>query len=128
MVSLFGFVSIAQSLVRYSLFEPRNASPEAQAIRKAFLAMAEENHFRVDEETGLFHVNVFMTPETLSRYPATYFDQPLARAYAAINPDFRTNGSMVGLWLPLSADNLMSVARTVLRKLVRGAPPGHAPG
>lgn len=117
--SLFGFVSITEALARYHLFEPQQRTGELGAIREAFIALAEENHFRVDEERGLFFVDIFMKPETLSRFSPDYFDRPAARAYAAVNPEFRTNGCYVGFWFRFTPDNLASLARATLRKLLR---------
>jgi hypothetical protein len=117
--SLFGFVSITEALERYHLFDPRQRTGEEGAIREAFLSLAEESHFRVDEERGLFFVDIRMTPETLRRYPAEYFDRPAARAYATVNPEFRTNGCYVGFWFRFTPDNLASLTSATLRKLLR---------
>jgi hypothetical protein len=118
--SLFGFVSITEALAGYRLFDPRERSGEAGAIRDVFVARAEESHFRLDEETGLFFVDIFMTPETLDRYPPLYFQKVAARVYAAVNPGFRTNGCYVGFWFRLTPSNLLSTARAIRRKLLRG--------
>jgi hypothetical protein len=125
--SLFGFVSITEALARYHLFEPQHRTGELGAIREAFLALAEESHFRVDEERGLFFVDIFMKPETLGRYSPDYFDRPAARAYAAVNPEFRTNGSYVGFWFRFTPDNLASLASATLRKLLRSPGAGARP-
>jgi len=117
--SLFGFVSITEALARYHLFEPRKDTAEGRALRKAFLALAEESHFQVDEERGLFFVNIFVTPETLGRYSPEYFSRSAARAYATVNPEFRTNGSYVGFWFRFTPANLASLTRATLRKLLR---------
>lgn len=122
--SLFGFVSITEALARYHLFEPRPAGGEAAAVREAFLALAEENHFRLDPETGLFFVNIYMTPETLGRYPPAFFDKPAARLYASINPGFRENGCYVGLWFRFTPANLLSLMRGILRRLRRASVSG----
>jgi hypothetical protein len=63
--SLFGFVSITEALAHYELFDPKRRGGEAEALREVFLGLAHESHFDVDEERGLFRVNIFMTPETL---------------------------------------------------------------
>jgi hypothetical protein len=117
--SLFGFVSITEALARYHLFEPQHRTGELGALREAFLALAEESHFRVDEERGLFFVDIFMKPETLSRFSPDYFERPAARAYAAVNPEYRTNGCYVGFWFRFTPDNLASLTRATLRKLLR---------
>jgi hypothetical protein len=117
--SPFGFVSITEALAHYHPFQPRPRTREEQALRDAFLALARESHFRVDEESGVFFVGIFMTPETLGRYPPAYFERPSARAYAAINPDFRTNGSYVGFWFRFTPDNLASLIRATVSKLLR---------
>lgn len=117
--SLFGFVSITEALARYQLFQPQQRTGELSALRDAFLTLAGESHFRVDEERGLFFVNIFMKPETLARFSPDYFQRPAARAYAAVNPEFRTNGSYVGFWFRFTPDNLASLLGTTVRKLLR---------
>jgi hypothetical protein len=119
--SLFGFVSITEALARYAVFDPRARGGEAGAVREAFIALAEESHFRLDEKTGLFLVNIFMTPETLDRYPPRYFEKAAARVYRSINPDFRVNGSNVGFWFRFTPDNLLAMTSAVRRKLWRSA-------
>jgi hypothetical protein len=119
--SLFGFVSITEALARYDDFDPRASGPEADALRAAFVALAEESHFRLDEETGLFFVNIFMTPETLDRYPPRYFEKAAARAYTSINPGFRDNGAYIGFWFRFTPDNLLAMMRAIRRKLRREA-------
>ncbi len=80
--SLFGFVSITEALARYHIFDPKARGGEAGTVQEAMVKQAEESHFRVDGETGLVFVDIFMTKETLDRYPPSYFDKPAARAYA----------------------------------------------
>ncbi len=119
--SLFGFVSITEALAHYELFDPKRRGREAEALREAFLALAHESHFDVDEERGLFRVNIFMTPETLGRYPPRYFEKPAARVYASVNPEFRTNGCYVGFWFRFTPANLLSLTRSIVRKLARAS-------
>ncbi len=126
--SLFGFVSITEALARYHLFEPQHRTGELGALREAFLALAEESHFRVDEARGLFFVDIFMKPETLARYSPDYFDRPAARAYASVNPEFRTNGCYVGFWFRFTPDNLASLMSAAVRKLLRGPSAGARTG
>lgn len=121
--SLFGFVSITEALARYHVFDPGARGGEAGAVREAFVALAEESHFRVDEETGLFFVNIFMTPETLDRYSPRYFEKASARAYASINPGFRVNGANVGFWFHFTTENLLAMTGAIRRKLWRQAEP-----
>ncbi|XYI01377.1 hypothetical protein ACMHYB_17140 [Sorangium sp. So ce1128] len=122
--SLFGFVSITEALAHYQLFDPgRRGGEEEEAVRAAFLALAGESDFRVDEETGLFFVNIFMTEETRSRYPPRYFDRPAARRYAAVNPGFRTNGCYVGFWFRFTRDNVLAMTRAIATRLFRPAAP-----
>jgi hypothetical protein len=122
--SVFGFVSITEALAHYHPFDPKASDAEGVAVREVFRERAEESHFRMDPETGLFFVDIYMTPETLSRYPKSFFERPAARRYAAINPDFRTNGSYVGFWWRFTPANLLSVTRAVARKLRRPAASG----
>lgn len=122
--SMFGFVSITEALAHYHLFEPRASDEETAAVRDAFLALAQESHFRVDPETGLFFVDIYMTPETLERYPPAFFEKPAARRYASINPEFRTNGRYVGMWFRFTPANLLSLSRAIARKLWRASGSG----
>jgi hypothetical protein len=117
--SLFGFVSITEALAQYQMFDPRASGREEEAVRDAFLALAQESHFRVDPETGLFFVDIYMTPETLGRYPPTFFEKPAARRYASVNPEFRTNGCYVGMWFRFTPANLLSLTRAIARRLWR---------
>ncbi|AGP35807.1 hypothetical protein BE04_36400 [Sorangium cellulosum] len=123
--SLFGFVSITEALAQYEIFDPkRRSTAEDEAVREAFLRLAGESNYHVDDETGLFLVNIFMTEETLSRYPPRYFDRPAARRYAAVNPGFRTNGCYAGFWFRFTSENLFAMTRAVARRLFRKATPG----
>jgi hypothetical protein len=117
--SVFGFVSITEALAHYHPFDPRASDEESVAVRSAFVALAEESHFRVDLESGLFFVDIYMTPETLGRYPPAFFEKPAAQRYAAINPEFRTNGSYVGMWFRFTPANLLSLSRAIARRLRR---------
>jgi len=117
--SLFGFVSITEALAQYHPFDPRASGREGGAVRDAFLALAEESHFRVDPETGLFFVDIYMTPETLGRYPSAFFEKPAAQRYASLNPGFRTNGSYVGMWFRFTPANLLLLTRAISRRLWR---------
>jgi hypothetical protein len=119
MASVFGFVSITEALAHYELFNPRASGEEAEAVREAFLALAEESHFRVDLETGLVFVDIRMTPETLGRYPPAFFERPAARVYASVNPEFRTNGCYVCMWFRFTPANLGALTRAIARKLWR---------
>lgn len=113
----FGFVSITEALAHYTLFDPRKREGEEGAVREAFIALARESHFELDEERGLFRVNIFMTPETLGRYSPAYFERPAAKVYASANPEFRTNGCYVGFWFRFTPANLLALMRTLRRKL-----------
>jgi hypothetical protein len=115
--SLFGFVSITEALSRYQVFDPRARGGEAGAIRRAFMAAANESHFRLDEAKGLFFVDIFMTPETLDRYPPRYFERPAARRYASINPDYRVNGAYVGFWFRFTPRNLLATTQAIRHRL-----------
>lgn len=116
--SPFGFVSITEALAWYRPFEPHPRTREEEALKEAFLELARESHFGVDEASGLFDVHIHMTPETLGRYSPEYFQRPAARTYAALNPDFRTNGRYVGFWFRFTPDNLAVLTRAALRRLL----------
>jgi hypothetical protein len=120
--SLFGFVSITESLRDYQVLDPRDHGPEGRAVTAAFAALAAGSHYRLDPDTGLIFVDIFMTPETLAGYSSSYFDRPAVRRYVAINPGYRTNGCYVGFWFRFTPANLLSLARAIRRKLWR--PPG----
>jgi hypothetical protein len=78
--SLFGFVSMTSALADYRLFDPSANDAEGRAIRRAFEALAAQNHHRLDEATGLFAVGIKITEQTLAQYSSAYFDRPEARA------------------------------------------------
>lgn len=119
LASPFGFVAITEALARYHFFEPQPHTEEERALKEVFLSVAHKSHYEVDERTGLFLVHIYVTPETLGRYSPAYFERPAARAYASVNPDFRTNGRYVGFWFRFTPDNLASLLRTTVRKLSR---------
>jgi hypothetical protein len=122
LASLFGFVSLTEALADYQFFDPRaSQGGEAGALREAFVKLAAESHFRVDEETGNFFVDIFMTPETLSRYSQAYFERPAAKVYAEKNPAYRTNGCYVGFWWTFSVENLLAMGKAIGRKMGRRA-------
>jgi hypothetical protein len=68
LASLFGFVSITSALADYRLFDPSASDAEGRAIRRAFEALAAQNHHRLHEVTGLFAVGIKMTEQTLAQY------------------------------------------------------------
>lgn len=117
--SLFGFVSITEALRHYRVLDPHDQSPEGRAVMAAFAERAAESHYRVDPESGLIFVNIFMTPETLAGFGPSYFDRPAARRYAEINPGYRSNGCNVGFWFRFTPANLLSLTRAIGRKLRR---------
>ncbi|HTV25595.1 MAG TPA: hypothetical protein VMG12_43165 [Polyangiaceae bacterium] len=116
LASIFGFTSIASSLARYRSFEPRASDVEGRALAAVFEQVAAGSGYGFDRDTGLFDVRIFMTDETLARYPASFFDKPAARAYAEANPDYRTNGCYVGFWFRFSRENLVALLRAVRRR------------
>lgn len=116
LASLFGFVSITSALARYQMFDPASPTAEGRAIRGAFQRLADQSHYQLDPATGLFAVGIRMTPETLAAYSDAYYARPEARAYAAANPDWRTNASYVGFWFRFTPANLASLIRTIARK------------
>lgn len=117
--SLFGFVSITEALHDYRVLDPHDASPEGRAVAAAFADRAAESGYRMDPDTGLVFVDIFMTPETLAGYAPSYFDRPAARRYAEVNPDYRSNGCYVGFWFRFTPANLVSLTRAIGRKLWR---------
>jgi hypothetical protein len=116
LASLFGFVSITSALADYRLFDPRAVDAEGRAIRGAFARLAEQNHFRIDRETGLISVGIRIAGATLAQYPASYYQRPEARAYARINPGWRDNGCNVGFWFRFTPANLTKLIRTIMHK------------
>jgi len=116
LASIFGFTSIASALAEYRLFEPGATDAEGRALAAAFEQVAAGSGYAVDRATGLFDVHIFMTAETLGRYPERFFEKPAARAYAAANPGFRTNGCYVGFWFRFSPRNLLALARAIRRR------------
>ena len=116
LASMFGFVSITSALASYQMFDPTAADADGVAIRGAFQRLADQSHYALDPVTGLFPVGIHMTPAVLAQYPAGYFDRPEARAYAARNPEWRTNGAYLGFWFRFTPANLMSLTRAIVRK------------
>ena len=119
--SLFGFVSIGETLHGYHVLDPHDHSPEGRAVMAAFADVAAQSHYRVDPDTGLVSVDIFMTPDTLGEYGPSYFERPAALRYAKINPDYRSNGCYVGFWFRFTPANLLSLMRATGRKLWRDA-------
>lgn len=113
LASIFGFTSIASALADYHFFDPRRSDAEGRALAEAFRRVSAGSGYDVDPETGLFRVSIFMTAETLSLYPASFFEKPAARAYARNNPEFRTNGCYVGFWFRFSLRNTFALVRAI---------------
>lgn len=116
LASIFGFTSIASALAEYRLFDPHATDAVSRALAAAFEQVAAGSGYGVDVDTGLFDVRIFMTAETLQRYPQSFFEKPAARAYAAANPGYRTNGCYVGFWFTFSRQNLLALARAIRRR------------
>ena len=116
LASIFGFTSIASALAQYRLFEPHARDAEGLALAAAFERVAAGSGYSVDPDSGLFDVHIFMTAETLQRYPQSFFDKPAARAYAAANPGYRTNGCYVGFWFTFSRQNVLALVRAIRRR------------
>lgn len=113
LASIFGFTSIASALAEYHFFDPHRSDAEGRALTAAFHRLSAGSGYDVDSETGLFPVRIFMTPETLALYPASFFEKPAARAYARLNPDYRTNGSYLGFWFRFSLRNTFCLLRAI---------------
>ncbi len=116
LASMFGFVSITSALADYHLFDPGAASAEGRALRAAFQRLADQSHYRLDPDTGLFSVGIKVTEATLAQYPASYYQRPEALAYARVNPGWRDNGCNVGFWYRFTPANLAKLVRTIARK------------
>ena len=116
---LLGFVSITEALRHYHVLDPHDRSPEGRAVMAAFAERAAESHYRVDPETGLIFVDIYMTPETLARFGPSYFARPAALRYAELNPGYRFNGCNVGFWFRFTPANLLSLTQAIRRKLWR---------
>ena len=116
LASIFGFTSIASALAEYRLFDPHATDTEGRALAAAFEQVATGSGYTVHRDAGLFEVRIFMTEETLQRYPASFFDKPAARVYAAANPGYRTNGCYVGFWFRFSLPNLVALARAIQQR------------
>jgi len=118
LASIFGFTSIASALAEYRLFEPHATDAVSRALTVAFERVAAGSGYGVDRDTGVFDVQIFMTAETLQRYPQSFFDKPAARVYAAANPGYRTNGCYVGFWFTFSRQNLLALLRAIRRRRI----------
>ncbi|MFC9769611.1 hypothetical protein [Rhodococcus jostii] len=117
LASMFGFVSLTQALAEYHLFDVAQGGDEAEAIRKATLSWAGENHLVHREDSGVFFVDIFITEETFAQYSARFFEKKTARAYAAANPSYRRNGCYIAFWFRFGSRNILALVRTVARKL-----------
>lgn len=104
--SLFGFVSILRRVARYD-FVARASRPDLIGVLDE-VTRASNYHF--DASTGLVRVGIFVTAEQLARYPVAFFESPLARAYIAKNPDFRTNGCYLAFGFDVDRENLTALA------------------
>ena len=109
--------SITSALASYQLFDAGAADREGRAIRGAFVTLAEDSHFRLDDETSLVAVGIRPTAETLAQYPASYFARPEAQVYARVNPGWRDSDNFVGFWFRFTPANLWSLSRAIYRKL-----------
>ena len=116
LASLFGFVSITSALAEFQLFDAHAGDPEGRAVRATFERIAAQSHYRLDPETSLFFVDIRYAPDTLARYPQSYYDRPEARLYERVNPGYRENGSYAAFWFRFTPRNLVSLVRTILRK------------
>jgi hypothetical protein len=116
LANLFGFVSITEALAEYRLLDGRADDAEARAVRDAFARLAAESDFRLDPATGLIFVDIHRPAETLARYAPSYFERPAARAYAQVNPDFRTNACNIGFWFRFSPRNLAALLARIYRR------------
>lgn len=117
--SLFGFVSVTEALQRYQVLDPHDLSPQGRAVLASFVDRAAESHYRIDPDTGLVAVDIFMTPETLAGFGPSYFARPAARRYAEINPEYRSNGCYVAFWFRFTPANLLCLTAAIGRKLLR---------
>jgi hypothetical protein len=111
--SLFGFVSIAGALADYQ-FVDAAAQPWLCDI---LAASARESGYSFDRDTGVVDVAIHVTAAQLARYPAVFYDQPLARAYAARNPGYRTNGRYLAFAFDFSPANLAAMQAAVDARL-----------
>ncbi|MBM7786114.1 hypothetical protein [Tenggerimyces flavus] len=119
--SVLGFISLTDTLASYTLLRPTATDRESVAVRDVFAALADESDFELRDD-GLIFVDIFMTEETLGRYPAEFFERAAARVYRTANPDFRTNGCFLGFWFRFTPTNVLSLTRAVIRKIRRSTP------
>lgn len=122
LASLFGFVSLTSALADYRLLEPRAGDDDGRAVWAAFEQLARDNHYRLDDATGLVFVDIRPTPDVLAQFPPAYFERPEARIYARANPGWRDNGHNVAFWFRFTPRNLAAIARAIWRKRHRPAP------
>lgn len=116
LASLFGFVSITSALSSYHLFDAGARDVEGAALHAAFVQLATDSRFRLDERTGLFSVGIRMKDETVAQYPASYYQRREARIYIDANPQWRSNGCYVAFWFRFTPANLAKLAWTIARK------------
>jgi hypothetical protein len=124
LASLFGFVSITSALAEYQILDPRAPDEDGRAVLGAFRRLAAENHYRLDEATGLAFVDIRPTPEVLAQFAPSYFERPAARIYARVNPGWRDNGHYVAFWFRFTPGNLVKLSRAIWRKRRRAGATG----
>jgi hypothetical protein len=119
LASLFGFVAIAGALHEYRFIAEDTLAADARWLCDVVAERAAHSGYRYERQTGVVHVAIRPTAAQLGAYPADYYETPLARAYRARNPEFRTNGCYLAFGFPLSAENLQAIAAAIARKLAR---------
>jgi hypothetical protein len=112
LAGLFGFVSLTRALAH---FEVISSATSPVWLTDAVERIARESDFVFERATGLVRVGIQVTPAQLQAYPESFYASPQARAYAALNPDYRTNGTYLAFGFALSASNLASLERAVAR-------------
>jgi hypothetical protein len=110
LAGLFGFVSITRALSHYEVI---STATSPAWLTDAVGHIARESDFAFDPASGLVRVGIQVTPAQLAAYPESFYASPQARAYAAVNPDYRTNGTYIAFGFPLSPANLAAMERAV---------------
>lgn len=118
-VSMFGFVTIARRLAHYFWLDAACGRPELLALTTQ---LCEQSNFVFDPTRGSVDVGITMQRATLEGYPAHFWQLPQARAYAARNPAYATNGTYLTMAFDVDELNLRTLTEGTQAALRSASP------
>lgn len=119
LASLFGFVAIAGAVHDYRFIAEDTLAPEERWLCDVVEERAAHSGYRYERRTGVVHVAIKPTSAQLDAYPTAFYETPLARAYRARNPEFRSNGCYLAFGFGLSLANLKAIDMAIARRLAQ---------